>query len=108
MLTGGLQSVRRVASSGEVVHVEVTSGRGQVIIVVMAAWMLDATAFASLTLGPPQASVEALVDLHRLLIAQGPRQSSLGVQHTDGEASDADQMWQDRPPKCSLCDWSIA
>ena len=56
-------------ANGEVVHVEVAPG----IVIVVAAWMLDAVACAGMELGAPRASVGALADLHLLLSQQGFR-----------------------------------
>ena len=65
------QYVERRAS-GEVVHVEVAPG----VIIVVAAWMLDAAACAGMALGSPRVSVLALVELHQLLTERGFRRSS--------------------------------
>ena len=71
-------------ANGEVVHVEVAPG----IVIVVAAWMLDAVACAGMELGAPRASVDALADLHRSLSQQGLRRSSSGVSHTREERHD--------------------
>ena len=44
--------------------------------IVVAAWMLDPTVCAGMQIGAPHVSVEALVDLHRLLLERGLRGSS--------------------------------
>jgi len=54
------------------VHVEVSPG----VVVVLAAWMLDAAACAGMEIGPPRAAVSALVVHHRLLVDLGLRSSS--------------------------------
>ena len=66
------------------VHVEVTPG----VVLVVAAWMLDAASCAGMELGAPRASMAALVDLHQLLAERGLRRSSCGVFHTDREEQD--------------------
>jgi hypothetical protein len=66
--------------------IEVTPG----VVIAVAGWMLDPTTCTSLTLGPPQASIEALTDLHCVLVSCGHRGTSCGVHHTDSEASDED------------------
>src|ERR1035441_2090775 len=58
-------------AAGEVVHVEVTPG----VVLVVAAWMLDAASCAGMELGAPRASVAALVDVHQLLFQRGLRRS---------------------------------
>jgi hypothetical protein len=67
-----------------VVHVEVTPG----VVLIVAAWMLDAASCAVMELGAPRASVGALGDLHQLLSQHGLRRSSGGVFHTDCEEQD--------------------
>ncbi len=62
-------------ATGEVVHVQVAP----CIVIVVAAWMLDAVACAHMELGAPRASVEALADLHLLLSQQGLRRCFSGV-----------------------------
>ena len=47
------------------------------MVIVVAAWMLDAAACAGMALGAPRVTVSALVELHQLLIERGFRQSSL-------------------------------
>ncbi|SCC93405.1 conserved hypothetical protein [Thiomonas sp. X19] len=71
-------------ASGPVVHVEVSAG----IVIVMAAWMLDAASCAGMELGAPRASVSALAELHHLLWQHGLRRSSSGVFHTREEQDD--------------------
>jgi hypothetical protein len=71
-------------ATGEVVHVEVEPG----VVLVVAAWMLDAAFCSVMELGEPRTSVTALVDLHHLLSALGFRRSSCGVFHTDYEEQD--------------------
>jgi hypothetical protein len=68
-------------ANGEVVHVEVESG----IVIVVAAWMLSATACARMELGAPRVFLEALDELHLLLSQQGLRRSCAGVCHTREE-----------------------
>ena len=60
-------------AGGEVVYVEVAPG----VVIVVAAWMLDAAACAGMALGTPRVAISALVELHRLLIEGGFRRSSL-------------------------------
>jgi len=48
-----------------VVHVEVAPG----VVTMVAAWMLDAAAYACMEIGPPRVAAPALTDLHRLLTA---------------------------------------
>jgi len=71
-------------STGDVVYVEVEPG----VVLVMAAWMLDAASCSGMELGEPCASVAALADLHHLLSALGFRRSSCGVFHTEYEEQD--------------------
>jgi len=71
-------------ATGEVVHVEVEPG----VVLVVAAWMLDAASCSVMELGEPRTSVTALVDLHHLLSALGFRRSSSGFFHTDYEEQD--------------------
>lgn len=71
-------------ATGDVVHVEVAPG----IVLVVAAWMLDAAACTGMELGAPRASMAALVNLHELLSRHGLRRSSSGVLHTDYEEQD--------------------
>jgi hypothetical protein len=68
-------------ATGDVVHVEVEPG----VVLVLAAWMLDAAFCSVMELGEPRASVAALADLHHLLSTLGFRRSSCGVFHTDYE-----------------------
>lgn len=72
-------SERRV--TGELVHIEVKPG----VVVVLAAWMLDAGICAAMELGPSRASMSALADLHQLLCELGYRRSFYGAVHTDYE-----------------------
>jgi hypothetical protein len=46
------------------------------IVIVLPDWMLDARVCAGMNLGTPQLSVDALRDLHRLLLERGFRRSS--------------------------------
>lgn len=71
-------------ATGDVVYVEVEPG----VVLVMAAWMLDAASCSGMELGEPCASVAALADLHHLLSALGFRRSSCGVFHTEYEEQD--------------------
>lgn len=71
-------------ATGEVVHVEVEPG----VVLVVAAWMLDAASCSGMELGEPRVSVAALADLHHLLCALGFRRSSCGVFHTEYEEQD--------------------
>jgi hypothetical protein len=64
------------------VHVEVSPG----VVVVLAAWMLDAAACAGMEIGPPRAAVSALVVLHRLLVDLGLRSSSPVRQSTQAQS----------------------
>ena len=59
-------------STGRVVHIEVSAG----VVTVIAAWMLDPVACASMELGEPRVTVAALRDLHQLLIERGLRRKS--------------------------------
>ncbi|HOF31828.1 MAG TPA: hypothetical protein PK441_13335, partial [Burkholderiaceae bacterium] len=68
-------------ATGDVVHVEVEPG----VVLVVAAWMLDAAFCSDMELGEPRASVTALADLHHLLSTLGFRRSSCGVINTDYE-----------------------
>lgn len=68
-------------ATGDVVHVEVEPG----VVLVVAAWMLDAAFCSDMELGEPRASVTALADLHHLLSTLGFRRSSCGVINTDNE-----------------------
>src|SRR5260370_15410723 len=65
------QYVERRAG-GDVVHVEVAPG----IVIVVAAWMLDAAACAGMALGAPRVTLAALAELHQLLTEGGFRRSS--------------------------------
>jgi len=58
-----IQGERR--ASGDVVHVELSPGA----VTKLPAWKLDAVYCAGLKVGPPQASLAALLSLHELLIA---------------------------------------
>ena len=71
-------------ATGDVVHVEVEPG----VVLVVAAWMLDAASCSGMELGEPRVSVAALADLHHLLSALGFRRSSCGVFHTEYEEQD--------------------
>jgi len=73
-------------ATGELVHVEVAHG----VVLVVAGWMLDPAKCATMVLGPPRASVEALCELHRLLVEHGHRRSSVSVQRTTDEAAHED------------------
>ena len=68
-------------ATGDVVYVEVEPG----VVLVVAAWMLDAASCSGMELGEPRASVAALADLHQLLSELGFRRSSCGEFHTDCE-----------------------
>ncbi|WP_322884518.1 hypothetical protein U8C35_29035 (plasmid) [Sinorhizobium medicae] len=59
------------------------------MVIVVAAWMLDPAICAGMTLGPPRASISALAELHRLLIEQRIRRSSLGNSTIVQEEQDA-------------------
>jgi hypothetical protein len=48
------------------------------VVTVVAAWMLDAVACVGMEIGEPRAAVEALIELHQLLIERGFRRSFLG------------------------------
>ncbi len=61
-------------AGGPVVHVEAAPGE----VIVLAAWMLDRAACANMEMGAPRISIEALIELHRLLIERGFRRSSHG------------------------------
>ncbi|MCC7229238.1 MAG: hypothetical protein IT203_02525, partial [Fimbriimonadaceae bacterium] len=69
----------------DVVHVEVTPG----VVIVVASWMLDQGACAGMELGAPQASVEALTELNRVLLDLGLRRSSPGVCPTGEQPHEA-------------------
>jgi len=56
-------------SHGRVVHVDDGSG----VVTVVPAWMLDPVVCANMTLGEPQVAVDALRELHRLLVERGLR-----------------------------------
>lgn len=71
-------------ANGEVVHVEVGPG----VVIVVAAWMLNAAACARMGLGAPRASADALAELHLLLLQRGLRRSCAGVRHTCEERHD--------------------
>jgi hypothetical protein len=71
-------------ATGDVVHVQVEPG----VVVVVAAWMLDAAACSGMELGEPRASLAALTELHHFLCALGFRPSSCGVSHTVYEEQD--------------------
>ena len=65
----GVVSGVSTASGGSavhVVHVEAAPG----VVIVVAAWMLDPAACAGMAFGAPRVAQSALVELHRLLIAQ--------------------------------------
>ncbi len=47
-----------------IAHVEVSHGE----VIILAAWMLDPVACASMSIGEPRISVAALCDLHQLLL----------------------------------------
>jgi hypothetical protein len=79
-------------ATGEVVHVESSPG----IVIVVAAWMLDAASCAGMDLGAPRASVTSLAELHQMLLQRGFRRSSSGVHHTHHEEQD-DQFTQTTP-----------
>lgn len=66
-------------ATGEVVHVEASPG----IVIVVAAWMLNAASCSAMELGSPRASLEALGELH-LLLCQRELRRSCGV-HTTSE-----------------------
>jgi hypothetical protein len=71
--------------SGQFVHVEVLPG----VFMVVAAWMLDASACAGMELGAPRVSLAALSDLDDLLKRRGPRRSSSGDIPAGEEQTDA-------------------
>lgn len=79
--------------SGQFVHVEVMPG----IFTVVAAWMLDASACACMTLGAPRVSIGALSDLDELLIRQGLRRSSSGDITAGKDQADAGSTRQTVP-----------
>jgi hypothetical protein len=59
-------------AAGRVIHVEIESG----VVTALPDWMLDASICAGMTLGVPRVSVDALCDLHRVLLVRGFRRSS--------------------------------
>ena len=59
-------------AGGEVVHVEMAPG----VVLVLAAWMLDAAACAGMSLGAPRVTLAALAELDQLLTERGFRRSS--------------------------------
>lgn len=71
-------------ATGVVVHVEVEPG----VVLVVAAWMLDAASCSGMGLGEPRASLAALADLHYLCSTLKFRRSSCGVFHTDYKEQD--------------------
>ena len=68
------QHYSELRAGGRVAHVEAAPG----VVVVLAAWMLDAAACTGMKLGAPHLDVAALSDLRDLLIDRGFRRSSLG------------------------------
>ena len=71
-------------AAGKVVHVEVAPG----VVVVVAAWMLDAASCSGMELGEPLVAVSALATLRHLLSQLDPERSSCGVFHTHREEQD--------------------
>jgi hypothetical protein len=59
-------------AGGDVVYVEVAPG----VVIVVTAWILDATACAGMGLGAPRVTLAALAELHQLLTERGFRRSS--------------------------------
>src|SRR5437899_3314150 len=59
-------------ANGQIAYVEASPGE----ILIMAAWMLDPVSCAGMQMAEPRASLAALADLHRLLVACGFRRSS--------------------------------
>ena len=73
-----LQVARALRASGAALYGEMRSGTDVVVVegepgaaIVVAAWMLDPTVCAAMQIGAPHVSVEALADLHRLLLEHG-------------------------------------
>ncbi|TVQ37707.1 MAG: hypothetical protein EA356_03875, partial [Geminicoccaceae bacterium] len=60
-------------AGGEVVHLEVAPG----VVTTLPAWMLDPLACAGMELGSPRVTIDALNELHALLVATGFRRGSL-------------------------------
>ena len=69
-----------------VVHVEAAPG----VIIVLAEWMLDPAACASMGIGAPRVAVEALIELDPLLVERGFRRSS----HSDFRITTEEQNEQ--------------
>jgi hypothetical protein len=86
--------VRRIQSeqrpSGELVHVELTSGA--------VAWKLDATYCAGLKVRAPQVSLATLCTLHELLIACESRLSADGI--VAQEAQDGSAVTRTKDGAC--------
>ena len=80
-------------ATGELVHVEVAPG----VVLAVAGWMLDPVKCAAMLLGPPRVSVEALCELHRLLVEHGHRRSSVSVQRTAEGAAHEDHSQSTAP-----------
>src|SRR5439155_18464614 len=59
-------------ANGQIAYVEASPGE----ILIMAAWMLDPVSCAGMQMAEPRASLAALADLHRLLVACRFRRSS--------------------------------
>jgi len=66
--------------------------------IVVAAWMLDPAACAGMEIGAPHVSVEALVDLHRLLRERGLRRSY---------PDEADVVQEARNEECVTADCKV-
>src|SRR4051812_31049063 len=76
-------------SSGRFVQIEAEPG----VVTVVAAWMLDPVACAGMEIGSRRGSVDALIELHRLLCERGYRRNSpddaiVVQEERDGEPED--------------------
>lgn len=78
-------------NAGRVAHVEVNPD----VVMVVAAWMLDAAACAGMTAGEPRVNVAALCDLHQIL-----------RERTPGHLLDSSHPVQEKPRKHSAQDSS--
>jgi hypothetical protein len=72
-------------ANGQIAYVEVSPDE----ILTVAAWMLDPALCSGMEMAEPRASLAALADLHRLLVARGLRPSSGHERIIDQEDPDA-------------------
>jgi hypothetical protein len=89
---------------GDVVLVEGEPG----VAVLVSAWMLDPAACAGMRLGGPHASIEALVDLDRLLTEHGLRRSLDGDNDVAREDRREERIATERLPKAATSAQHVA